>query len=84
MYLPSKNQKSKVAIPARAIRTIRNIVYYNSPWLKKILSYCRGNSWRCLCQYSVKSTDCLFLLHRQSGNPVDLITIRRTAVILAR
>ena len=31
MYLPSKNQKSKVASPARAIRTIRNITYYNSP-----------------------------------------------------
>ena len=36
MYLPSKNQKSKVAIPARTIRTIRNIAYYNSPRLKKI------------------------------------------------
>lgn len=58
MYLLSKNQKSKAAIPARAISAIRNIAYYNSPQLKKILSYCRGNSWQCLCQYSVKSADC--------------------------
>ena len=79
MYLPSKNQKSKVASPARAIRTIRNISYYNSPRLKKILSYCRGNSWRCLCQYSVKSADCF----RFIANPANLIAIRRTAVILA-
>ena len=59
MYFPSKNQKSKVTIPAKAIKTIRNITYFNSPRLKKILSCYSVSSWRCLCQYPVKSTDCL-------------------------
>ena len=38
MYFPSKNQKSKVTIPAKTIKTIRNITYFNSPRLEKILS----------------------------------------------
>ncbi len=58
MYLPSKHQKSKIAIPAKAIRAIRNITYYKNPQLKKILSYSRGVFRRCLCQCAVKSSDC--------------------------